>query len=640
MQIEHPDFLLQLAEKAYAEKDYISAEKYLREALKYYPENAELYSNLGMILQGTSRPDEAAIYFQKAIQLSPSLADAHYNLGNTFKDIGRLDEAVACYRKSVRFDPENADAYVNLGMILDDKGFYEQALLCYQKALSLKPEDADIHLNLIGIILNRKGKLNEAIITCQKALLHNPYNPFVSINMGNAFLSQGKHEKAQECYRTAINIAPDLSMASGNLLCSLNYVSDNGEEIYHEHKHFAEQFETPLLSQILPHVNSPDLRRKLRIGYVSPDFRQHSVRYFIEPVLKSHSRDDFDIFCYANVPVADNITERLQNYADYWRNIASLTDNQAASLIREDRIDVLVDLAGHTAGSRILLFAQKPAPIGISWLGYPATTGLSAVDYKIVDCYTDPLGMTERFYTERLLKLSDSFICYLPDDSSGIDTVPATKNGHITFGSFNNFAKVTRNVLTLWAEILRAVPRSSLLLKAQSFSDSETRRYALDVFRGEGIEAERVELYPPLPSVREHLELYNRIDIALDTFPYNGTTTTCEALWMGVPVITLAGKTHASRVGVSILSNIGLKECIAQTRVNYAEIAAELAKNAERLQGLRMNLRKMMQNSLLTDAERFTKNLEDAYRMIWERWCSGSDINKLVRDEFDQRGYS
>jgi protein O-GlcNAc transferase len=299
-----------------------------------------------------------------------------------------------------------------------------------------------------------------------------------------------------------------------------------------------------------------------------------------------------------------------------------MSDEQVTELIRKDEIDILVDLAGHTASNRILVFARKPAPIQINWIGYPPTTGLSTIDYKIVDNYTDPLGKTEHFYTEKLIRMPESFLCYLPDrESSEVGNLPTLTSGYITFGSFNNFAKVSPEVMELWANILNAMPDSRLILKAKSFSDRSTCEYVRDVFNLKGIAEERTELLSWEPSTTGHLDIYNRIDISLDTFPYNGTTTTCEALWMGVPVITLAGTAYASRSGVSLLSNVGLPDLVATTFDEYFSIAIDLAKDSKRLQSLRKNLRDMMKYSPLCDAKRFTINSERCYRKMWETWC-------------------
>ena len=394
--------------------------------------------------------------------------------------------------------------------------------------------------------------------------------------------------------------------------------------VFKEHLEFANKIAEPLSSILLRHTNDHDPARRLRIGYVSPDFRRHSVAYFIEPVLSSHNRERHEIFCYSDVlhHDHDDVTKRIQKYADQWRNIVGMSDEMVSEQIRSDKIDILIDLAGHTGGNRMLLFARKPAPVQVSWMGYPATTGLSTMDYKIVDSYTDPPGMTEQFYTENLIRMPESFLCYLPyEESPDIGPPPSLKEGRITFGSFNNFSKVSTEILGIWTRILRELPGSRLILKSQVFTVETARRRVMDIFERECVSAERIEFMTFEQSVKTHLDLYNRIDIALDTFPYHGTTTTCEALWMGVPVITLAGNAHVSRVGVSLLSNVGLPELIAKTSDEYISVAVNLAMGVERLRSLREKLRDMMKRSPICDAERFADNLEMCYRKMWETWC-------------------
>jgi predicted O-linked N-acetylglucosamine transferase (SPINDLY family) len=347
----------------------------------------------------------------------------------------------------------------------------------------------------------------------------------------------------------------------------------------------------------------------------------HSVNFFIEPVLIAHRRDQFEVFCYSNVSLQDQVTQRIKGYAIQWKDIAGMPDEEAEELIRKDKIDILVDLAGHTAHNRLPLFARKPAPVQVNWIGYPATTGLSTIDYKIGDKYTDPPGTTEQFYSEKLMRLPESFLCYLPQqDSPDIEPLPLLKNGYITFGSFNNFAKVTSGVYTVWAKILNAVTGSRLIMKWQSFSDRATVQYVKNMFRQRGIDEERIilETWDPSP---EYLHAYNKVDIGLDTFPFNGITTTCQALWMGVPVITLVGEAYASRGGVSLLSNVGIPDLIAYSKEEYLELAVNLAHDPRKLGNLRQCLRDKMAHSPLLDREQFILHLEESYHQMWKNWA-------------------
>jgi protein O-GlcNAc transferase len=636
-------------------KEFDKAASCYQKALQLNPGLFEAYHNLGIVFQAMNQLDEATACYQHAVRINPNLADAYYNLGTISQDRGLPDEAIAFYRKTVQLEPKLADAWFNMGNVFSDKRQFDEAATCYQKVVQLNPTFAAPYYSL-GIIFEEKGQFTEAKDLYQKALQCNPnfaaaYNnlgnvmfkqdafdeairyyhrslimdpDFVEalVNLGNILRDFGQTDEAEKCYRRALAVRPDCSYCYENLLFLMQYNPRfDAQTIFLEHLKFAKQFEEPLFSGILPHTNERTASRRLKVGYVSPDFRRHPVASFIEPIIAAHNRNQFEVFCYSDVPRQDAITVRIKTCTDHWRDISGLTDEKVLELIRNDGIDILVDLTGHTARNRLLLFARKPAPVQVNWIGYPATTGLSAMDYKIVDSYTDPPGMTEQFYTEELIRMPESFLCYLPErDSPEAGPLPALKAAHITFGSCNNFAKISPEVVELWVKILRAVPGSRLLMKAKSLSDGSTRDYVLQTLTQKGISAERIELLSWEPSTEGHLQTYNRIDIGLDTFPYAGTTTTCEAAWMGVPVITLAGNTHASRVGVSLLSNIGIPDLIAKTPDEYVAIAVNLADDTKRLQRLRGSLRAMMIHSPLTDAKRFIINLENAYRTIWEEW--------------------
>jgi predicted O-linked N-acetylglucosamine transferase (SPINDLY family) len=362
----------------------------------------------------------------------------------------------------------------------------------------------------------------------------------------------------------------------------------------------------------------------LRVGYVSADFRQHSVAFFIEPVIEAHDRRGFEVICYSNVAWPDAVTMRMRKLADQWRDIARRCDEDVAEQIRRDGVDILVDLAGHTDGNRLLVFARKPAPVQVTYLGYPDTTGLRTMDYRLTDAYADPPGETEPYHSEELVRLARCFLCYRPaTESPEVGELPALAAGTVTFGSFNSFAKVTEEVMGAWSRILLAVPESRLVLKAKGLGQAEARERAGEVFERHGIAPQRVEMTGQSESFVEHLRAYQCVDIALDTFPYNGTTTTCEALWMGVPVITLAGRSHVWRVGMSLLSNAGLPELIAATLDDYVAAAARLAGDVDGLRQMRRGLRQRLGASALTDAAGFTRRLEEAYRGIWANWCAG-----------------
>lgn len=375
-------------------------------------------------------------------------------------------------------------------------------------------------------------------------------------------------------------------------------------------------------SRPAPLRNARDRERVLRIGYLSPDFRSHSVADFTCKLIGAHDRNQFENFCYSNVIREDAITQRFKAYTDHWLSIVGMDDEGVAARIGQDRIDILVDLAGYTAENRILIFAREPAPILVNWLGYPNTTGLKVMDYRLTDSIADPDGEADRLHSEKLVRLKHGFLCYQATGSMPPVSGPSYRHqGHITFGSFNHPPKITPAVIGTWAKILESRPDARLVLKGGAFVDAETREYYSSIFGEHGISPERLDLICKTPSRNDHLETYSRIDISLDPFPYNGTTTTCEALWMGVPVITLRGNRHAGRVGASILHHLGCPELIAENENEYIELACRLADDTGRLETLRTDLRHRMSQSELMNLPQFTETLENAYREMWTAWC-------------------
>jgi protein O-GlcNAc transferase len=593
----------------------------INRALQIDPNFADAHNNLGNIYQKVGQIDDAIVHYRKSLQLKPNVAQTYFNLGIALQDKKRINEAIDCYQKALELNLKKPGVYNNLGLALKDKGQVDEAIANYQEALCLNPTFADAYNNL-GIALQEKGLFDEAIANYQEALCLNPTFADAYNNLGITFKEKGQIDEAEIWIRRAIQRDRNNSTYYSNLLLVMSYNgSHDAKSVYFEHLNFSKQYEETFSSSILPHTNNSDPSRKLKIGYVSPDFKKHPVAYFIEAVLLNRDKENFTVFCYSNALIEDEVTKRIKGYADQWRNIVAISDDEIAKLIRRDEIDILIDLAGHTANNRLLVFARKPAPIQINWIGYPPTTGLSTMDYKIVDNYTDPPGETEHFYTEKLMRLPESFVVYLPDKNCPeVGPLPALSAGYITFGSLNNFAKATPDAFSLWAQILNAVPHSRLMMQWKGFSDITIHEQTIKMFKKRGISKERIILQYWKQSPK-HFESYNLIDIGLDTFPFNGLTTTCEALWMGVPVIALAGTAYASRAGVSLLSNIKLFDLIAKTSDEYVNIAINLSSDIKRLQILRESLRDMMKRSPLCDAKRFTTNLEMCYRKMWETWC-------------------
>jgi len=606
---------------SYYLKNYDSAIEYGKRALYFSPTNAYIYYTLGNAFSEKKQFYKAISCYQRALELNPNDSKLFYSLGLAFKYRGKLEEAKSCFNEALRLNPNLVDAYINLGVIFNEKRNFVESTDYFEKALQLDPTNSfayhGIAHNLFEI-----NQFQEAIKYYEKSLNLFPNNADVYNNIGIILMTQGKLDEAKKYFKHALKLKPDELRPYANILMMMNYNSDyDAKRIFSEHVQFAKHFCDPLYPTTHLYTNKRTPNRRLKVGYVSPDFRRHPVACFIEPVIKVHSNEYFDVYCYSNSKIRDQVTERIQRYADHWRDITEITDEEASGLIRVDEIDILVDLAGYTGDNRVQLFARKPAPIQVSWIGYLTTTGLSAINYKIADNYTDPLCMTEQFYTEELIRLPESFLCYLPDeDSPKVNNLPALLTGNITFGSFNNFRKVRPEVFTLWAKVLNVIPGSRLIMKGKNFFDKSTCQYAINMFIQRGIAPERITLLSSDPSPK-HLESYNQVDIGLDTFPFNGAATTCEAMWMGVPVITLAGAAYHSRTGISLLSNVGLPELVAKTSDEYVSIAVNLAKDLQRLRSIRERLRDMIKYSPLCDAKKFTLSLEMCYSKMWETWC-------------------
>ena len=602
--------------------------------LRQDPNNINALHLSGVIAAQQGDHAKAKKLIQKAISIKPDVAIMHCNLGNVYKDNGNNREAIECYKKSLTLDSKQAKAHFSLGLGLSEKYEPDLAIASYKKALERDPDYVDAYYNL-GVAFSRLNKYRQAIKYHEKTILLRPNHVEAHIHLANIYKDQGKLEQAIEQYDRILALAPNHAEAYMNKVFILNYSPKYiPQEIFQAHIDFTEQFARPFEKDIQAFQQSLDPARKIRIGYVSSDFKTHSVAYFIEPVFAHHDHDNFKIYAYYNRQHNDKVTNRLRGHCDYWRNIAPMSDAEIAEIIRQDKIDILIDLSGYTANNRLLVFARKPAPIQVTWIGYPATTGLSVMDYRITDKNADPEGKTESIHTEELLRLPDCFSCYqAPDIYPEVNSLPAKDTGYITFGSFNNFAKTTPDVIALWAQLLHAIPNAKLTLKSNGLDEIEQQQYIQNSFAEHEVSTERLNLLGSDVDVDAHLNRYNQIDIGLDTFPYNGTTTTCEALWMGVPVITLAGDSHRARVGSSLLNTLGLTELIADTPENYIANARNLAADVNGLSDLRSSLRERMASSPLMDASRFTLNLESTYRTIWKKWCT----DELIRANNETR---
>jgi predicted O-linked N-acetylglucosamine transferase (SPINDLY family) len=595
-----------------------------RNAIALKPGFPEAYNNLGNALKDKGQLDEAVAAYREAIALNPNFREAFNNLGNALKDQGQLDEAIVAYRQAIVLSPNYADGHYNLGSALRDKGQIQEAAAAFREAIALRTDFPEAYNNL-GNALKDLGQLDDAVAAYRKAVTFRPRFPEADNNLGIALSDKAQLDEAIATFRHAIDLNPSCIAADSNLVYTLHFHPDyDARAIAQEHRRWDRQHASPL--QVLggPHFNDRSPNRRLRIGYVSPDFKGHVVGQNILPLFQQCNRGHFEIFSYAQVSVPDAITSQFQQLADGWRNIVGLSDDQVATQIREDRVDILVDLTLHMAHNRLLVFARKPAPIQVTFAGYPGSTGLSAIDYRLSDPYLDPPGMDESVYSEQTIRLPDSFWCYDPQDGRDIpvNSLPALETGVVTFGCLNKFSKVNKSILSRWKQVLRQVENARLLLMA---SQGSHRQQTLDWLCQDGIDPERIE-FVPRQTRQAYLALYHRIDLGLDSFPYNGHTTSLDSYWMGVPVVTLVGQTAVSRAGWCQLSNLGLPELAGQTPEQFVQIAVELARDLPRLRDLRATLRQRLEQSPLMDAAKFTRSIEAAYRQMWRSWCeTGSD---------------
>ncbi len=628
-----------------------------RRAVRLAPQDAQVHYNLANVLCDNGKPEEAVAAFREAIRIRPDFVAAHYNLGIVLSAQGKLTETVAVWRDVVRMSPDFAEAWNNIGAVLLTLGsFDEAATACrealrirpgdgrahcnigsalaglgrldeaaaaFQEALRVDPQDATSHYNL-GLVHADQGRLDQSVAAYREALRIRPDHTGVHCNIGLALLGQGRLDDAVAAFGQAAALQPDEDFPASNLLLCMNYDAGAANaRIFEAHRAWDARHGRAVAPAAAGHANDRTPERRLKIGYVSPDFRRHPVASVVEPLLRCHDGRQVEVHCYAETPKPDATTARLQALAGNWLNTAGMPDAALAERIRADGIDILVDLAGHTAGNRLRVFARKPAPVQVSWLGYPNTRGLGAIDYRLVDAVTDPEGEADAFASETLVRLAGGFLCWgAPDDVGEPAPPPCLAGGAVTFGSFNSPAKLSDATLDAFAALLTRLPEARLLLKGHGFADPAVCAWFEGRLSQRGIAAGRVELAARLPDETAHLRFYDRVDIALDPFPYNGMATTCEALWMGVPVVTLAGDRHAGRIGASLMTRIGLAGLIAGSVDGYVEIAAGLAGDPNRLRDLRRSLRPRLAASPLCNAPAFARTIEDAYRTMWRRWCA------------------
>lgn len=589
-----------------------------RRALTLRPDYVDALFNLGNALKATDLPEEAIGCYRRALEIAPGFVEARHNLGALLAAHGKADEAIAYYRHELALNPDSADLYNALGSVFKTEGKLDDAIANYQQAIALNPYFGHAYNNL-AVALVENNKEDEAIVRCRQAILVMPELPEAYSNLASSLGRQCRLDEALDNLRMALELRPDYPEAFNNLLLLLLYSpKHSAAEVFAEHRRYAERFEAPLKPGWPLHTNQRAPHKRLKIGYVSGDFRTHAVAFFMEPVLANHDKSQVEVFCYYNHHQSDAITQRLEAMAEHWLPCAALSDARLAECIRADGIDILVDLSGHTAHNRLPVFARKPAPLQVSWIGYPGTTGLDAMDYRITDQYMDPPGMTEWQHSEELLRLPVAVAYQPPDGCPPVNSLPALTSGQFTFACLNNLVKLNQVVVGLWARILLALPDARLML-GNVTSAIEPR--LIGMFAQEGIPAERLVLLPRL-TLGDYLALHHQIDLALDPFPYGGGTTSFHSLWMGVPVLTLAGDRSASRCGATILVRAELPQFIANSADEYVAKALRIARDLPALDAVRQATRAPKASDANNDALHLTRHLEAAYRNIWQTWCA------------------
>lgn len=612
----HAHYMLSVIAKH--DGDIESAVGFAQRATRLEPTNADFHFGLAGIYASQRRTEEAVRAYQEAIKLKPETLEWRLELAATLIRAGRLAEAMAVYEAGLVAGPPDARAYFDLGEALLKRRQANEAEQAFQQAAMMAPESAGIQFYL-AIACREQDRLMDAQGAARKAIALAPDMPQGWFALGSVLTRQAEHVEAVENYREAISLLPEYEAAQDGLLCTMNYSEHwSPREIYDAHVEwgvrFAKTEPTPVAFSRRAESHA------IRIGYLSPDYRQHPVSHFIEPVLRHHDRRRFEIFCYHSDVREDSVTTRLKGLVKNWRSAGTASDAELEKMLREDGLDMLVELSGHTDGHRLGVLARRVAPIQITYLGYPNTTGLAAIDYRITDSIADPPGESDELHVEKLVRLPESFLCYSPPDVDASSRMPPfRRNGYVTFGSFNNLPKITPACVALWATVLSRVPESKLFIKTYGLGDPGVRARLLEHLNQAGIERDRISIAGPTRAHRDHMEAYGEVDIALDTFPYHGTTTTLDALWMGVPVITLAGDRHVSRVGASILAALGLTEFVARTSDEYVSAAAQVAGNADKLDNLARSLRQRLTASPLTDGSGFTQRLEAAYMKMLQQ---------------------
>ena len=621
LQPEDAELLSNLGFALQAQNRLDEAKATLCKALALKPDHVMALNNLGITLREQGRFAEAETYLRRALELEPNHAMALSNLGVTMREQGRAAEAEAVLRRAVELRPDSAIAYINLGVALQDQRRLAEAESVYRKALEIEPNHPMV-LNNLGNTLRDLSRLTEAEAVLRRALELSPRYAEAYNSLGGALSHQGRFAEAENCYRQALALDARHVLANANLLFALNYHPDkSAEEIFAAYRDFDATLCAPLRATWREHANNRETQRRLKVGYVSPDLRQHSVRHFLEPLLAHHDKEAVEVYAYAELAVEDDVTARYKSYVDHWVPTVGMSDAMLAEKIRADGIDILVDLAGHTAKNRLAVFARKPAPVSVSWLGYGYTTGLTAIDYLLTDDVSAPAG-SETLFSEIPWRLPMSFFAYRPAEGMGqVSALPAAERGYVTFGTLTRAIRINHRTIRVWAEILKHVPQSQLVIDSINFRDEDTQALLAEKFEAHGVGRDRLVMgfhTPPWDVLRG-------MDIGLDCFPHNSGTTLVESLYMGVPFVTLAGRPSVGRLGSSILTGSGHPEWIAKSEEEYVEIAVALASDLDALARTRSGLRDELENGPLMDESGFARRVEAAYRDMFKIW---SEKNK------------
>lgn len=643
-----------LAFVALEDRRFEEAADYLKQVLQILPQDVSLHFRYGVVLLEAKQHEEAKAALLDTIRLQPGFAEAYHKLGIVHMHLNEIELAVEAFRKAVRYKPSFVEAMNDLGNAHWHLGDYDNAKKAFRSALERKPDydvaminlslalfqaheyaDAERLLNSALQSRSETGPILEALGRCQlgmgepekaksyflRALAINPHSGDYYNRLGHAYKLAGEQQQAVDCFKRAIALAPENFNFYPNLFSTLYFLPDVSQsEFFDLHEQFYQQFESsyvPLIKH--PHQN-PEPTRRLKIGYVSADFRFHSVAYFFRPLLTHHDRSNVEIYCYYNHQKIDAMTQELKALSDHWCHCLDMTDDALAAQIQRDGIDILIDLTGHFENDRLRVFARKPAPIQMIYLGFPGSSWIKAMDYRITDALADPVGQ-ESYYVEKLLRLPASLWCFQPrSEMPGVTPLPALSNGVLTFGSFNNFNKIDDDCYALWAKLLVAIPSSRLLMVTVPPSDT-VRRSVLDKFAHYGVANDRVDMLPAMEA-EPFFAAIQSVDIALDPVNVNGATTTCEALWLGVPTLSLVGTRFLQRAGLSILAAAGLPGFAVADPDAFIAKAIEMELNIEQLSHLRMTLREQIANSPLCDADKFARDMEILYRQAWVQWCN------------------